>query len=69
MDKIPACDHSSESYRAVRFLMGLFTVMCKAVLTSESVDESLRCDHRAVLSCGVVYNDAVTLCCTSGSYF
>ena len=44
--------------------MGLFTVMCKAVLTSESVDESLTCDHRAVLSCGVVYNDAVTLCCT-----
>ena len=64
MDEIPACDHSSESHRAVRFLMGLFTVMCKVVLTSESVHESLTCDHRAVLSCGVVYNDAVTLCCT-----
>ena len=38
----------------------LFIMLYKAVLTLESVDEILKCDHSnesywAVLSCGVVY--------------
>ena len=38
----------------------LFITLCKVVLTFESVDEILKCDHsnesyRAVLSCGAVY--------------
>jgi len=38
----------------------LFITLYKAVLTFESVDEILKCDHsnesyRAVLSCGAVY--------------
>ena len=38
----------------------LFIILYKVVLTFESVDEILKCDHssesyRAVLSCGVVY--------------
>ena len=38
----------------------LFIILCKMGLTSESVDEILKCDHSyesywAVLSCGVVY--------------
>ena len=40
--------------------MVLFILLYKAVLTFESVDEILKCDHsnksyRAVLSCGAVY--------------
>ena len=40
--------------------MVLFMVQYKVVLTFESVEESLKCDHsnesyRAVLSCGAVY--------------
>ena len=38
----------------------LFIMLCKGVLTFESVDEILKCDHSnesycAVLSCGAVY--------------
>ena len=38
----------------------LFTMLCKVVLTFESVDEILKCDHSneshwAILSCGAVY--------------
>ena len=38
----------------------LFIMLYKVVLTFESVDEILKCDHsnesyRAVLSCGIVY--------------
>ena len=40
--------------------MVLFIMLYKVVLTFESVDEILKCDHwnesyRAVLSCGTVY--------------
>ena len=40
--------------------MVLFIVVYKVVLTIESLDEVLKCDHsnesyRAVLSCGAVY--------------
>ena len=42
------------------FHMVLFIMLYKVVLTFESVDETLVCDHsnesyRAVLSCGIVY--------------
>ena len=42
------------------FLVVLFIVLYKMVLTLESVDELMKCDHsiesyRAVLSCGAVY--------------
>ena len=42
------------------FPVVLFITLHKVVLTSESVDEVLKCDHsnesyRAVLSCGAVY--------------
>ena len=42
------------------FPMVLFTMLYKVILTFESVDEILKCDHlnesyRAVLSCGAVY--------------
>ena len=42
------------------FPVVLFIMLCKVVLTFESVDEILKCDHsnesyRAVLSCGAVY--------------
>jgi len=42
------------------FPVVLFTMLYKVVLTFESVDEILKCDHsnesyRAVLSCGAVY--------------
>ena len=41
------------------FPVVLFIMLCKVVLTFESVDEILKCDHSnesycAVLSCGVV---------------
>ena len=41
-------------------LVVLFITLYKVVLTFQSVDEILKCDHsnesyRAVLSCGVVY--------------
>ena len=40
--------------------VALFIMLYKVVLTFESVDEILKCDHsnesyRAVLSCGTVY--------------
>jgi len=42
------------------FLVGLFVMLYKAVLSFEPVDEILKCDHSnesywAVLSCGAVY--------------
>ena len=42
------------------FLVVLFIMLYKVVLTFESVDEILKCDHSnesysAVLSCGAVY--------------
>ena len=42
------------------FPVMLFIMLYKVVLTFESVDEILKCDHsnesyRAMLSCGVVY--------------
>ena len=42
------------------FRVALFIMLYKVVLTFESVDEILKCDHsnesyRAVLSCGAVY--------------
>ena len=42
------------------FPVVLFIMLCKAVLSLESVDEIPKCDHsiescRAVLSCGAVY--------------
>ena len=42
------------------FPVVLFIMLYKVVLTFESVDEILKCDHsnesyRAVLSCGAVY--------------
>ena len=42
------------------FPVVLFIMLCKMILTFESVDEILKCDHsnashRAVLSCGAVY--------------
>ena len=42
------------------FHVVLFTMLYKVVLTFESVDEILKCDHSnesycAVLSCGTVY--------------
>ena len=42
------------------FPVVLFTMLCKVVLTFESVDEILKCDHSnesylAILSCGAVY--------------
>jgi len=42
------------------FPVVLFIILYKVVLTFESVDEILKCDHsnesyRAVLSCGAVY--------------
>ena len=42
------------------FPLVLFIMLCKVVLTFESVNEILKCDHsnesyRAVLSCGTVY--------------
>ena len=44
------------------FPVVLFNMMYKVVLTFESVDEILKCDHSnesywAVLSCGTVYDD------------
>ena len=47
---------ASEQY----FLVVLFIMLYKMVLTFESVDEIPKCDHlnesyRAVLSCGAVY--------------
>jgi len=47
---------ATEQYFPVR----LFIVLYKVVLTFESVDEILKCDHsseryRTVLSCGAVY--------------
>ena len=44
------------------FPVVLFIMLYKVVLTFESVDEILKCDHsnesyQAVLSCGAVYND------------
>ena len=49
---------TTEQYFPLVLLIMLYTV----VLTSESVDEILKCDHsnesyRAVLSCGAVYFD------------
>ena len=49
------------------FPVVLFIVPCKVVLSLESVDEILTCDHSkksywAVLSCGTVY------CTVSGGY-
>ena len=43
------------------FPVGLFIMLNKAVLTFESVDEILECDHLnesywAVLACGAVYH-------------
>ena len=43
------------------FPLVLFIMLYKVVLTFESVDEILKCDHsnesyRAVLSCGAVYS-------------
>ena len=95
VDEILKCDHSNESYSAVRscgavyyavqgcsnfWVCGwnpkvwsfkwklleqyvpvvLFIMLYKVVLTFESVDEILKCDHSnesywAVLSCGTVY--------------
>ena len=51
------------------FPLALFLVMYKVVLTFESVDKILKCDHsneiyRAVLSCGAVYYTV-----QGGSYF
>ena len=42
------------------FPVVLFIILNKVILTFESVDEILKCDHsnesyRAVLSCGAVY--------------
>ena len=42
------------------FPVVLFIMLYKVVLTFESVDETLKCDHsnkgyRAIISCGVVY--------------
>ena len=42
--------------------MVLFIMLCKVVLTFESVDKTLKCDHSnksslADLSCGAVYYD------------
>ena len=47
---------SAEQY----FLVVLFIMLYKVVLTFESVDEKLKCDHSnesylAVLSCGAFY--------------
>ena len=47
-------------YCAVYFLVVLFITLYKVALTSESVDEILKCDrlnesYQAVLSCGTVY--------------
>ena len=47
------------------FPVVLFIMLYKVVLTFESVDEILKCDHsnescRAVLSCGAVYYAVVT---------
>ena len=47
-------------YCAVYFLVVLFITLYKVALTSESVDEILKCDrlnesYQAVLSCGAVY--------------
>ena len=45
------------------FPVVLFITMYRMVLTFESVDETLKCDHhsnetyRTVLSCGAVYYD------------
>ena len=58
-DKMLNCDHlmkTTEQY----FPVVLFFMLYKVVLTFESVDEILKCDHWnesywAVLSCGTVY--------------
>ena len=48
-------------YQAVvLFIIGCLIMLYKVVLTFESVDKILKCDHlnesyRAVLSCGAVY--------------
>ena len=52
----PPCTHPTEQY----FPVVLFIVLYKVVLTFESVDVILKCDHSnqsywAVLSCGAVY--------------
>ena len=62
MDKILKCDQgiqikATEQYFPVVLIIMLYNV----VLTFESVDEILKCDHsdesyRAVLSCGAVYH-------------
>ena len=54
------CDHSNGSYCALHFPVVLLIMLCKVVLTFESVAEILKCDysnesHSAVLSCGAVY--------------
>ena len=56
MDKILTVNNFSEQY----FPVELFTMLYKVILTFESVDEILKCDHsnesyRAVRSCGAVY--------------
>ena len=59
MDEILKCDHLNGSMEQY-FPMVLFIIMCKVVLTFESVHEILKCGHqnesyRAVLSCDAVY--------------
>ena len=46
-----------ESIFTCSIILLLFMMLHKVVLTFESVDEILKCDHcyRAVLSCGAVY--------------
>ena len=41
---IRECNHGNESFLAV-ILVLLFMMLCKVVLTFDSVDEILKCDH------------------------
>ena len=44
MDEIPNVNHSVKAAKQY-FHVALLIMMCKVVLTFESVDESLKCDH------------------------
>ena len=53
------CEHSDKSSEQ-EYIVALFIMLYKVVLTFEYVDEILKCDHSnesywAVVSCGTVY--------------
>ena len=44
-DDMPKRDQLNECYEGVQFRAVLFIMLYKVVLTFESVDEIIRCDH------------------------